>query len=595
MKKKLNLKYILIITTLFASIIAMAFLFNFNNNDKAFAEITTLQANTLYSFDNSPLNFVSATNSSDYSYFTSDAKGLATFGGNVHLYDNNDNELSLGSSNAMVMRKDSANTAFYYIGVSSSTAQATNTYRIFIQLSSSGNVSFSIQKRTGSSSTSYTSYSPYYGGYKIKFDSVTLTAFSSSSNVNSTVAGKIKQDISKILNTIQTDYNITYAITNGSATPNTLPSSGGQIQITPNSGYTYPDTITISGGLPAPSYTYDNSTGVITVTSVGANFSVSANCPEIPYNLTVNVTHGYWDTAGGYTPSGITQSGMSIYIHPTIYYTYPNSITFSGTANYTYNNETGVIQITNVQSDIFIDIVCEMQTITLNSGYYLLPNIKTLYDFGTINIDVPEGLKLYQYTEQSLMGRYTPTEQETGYLGGYSYVGAEPYAVYTTLDTDYISNNQTSTTVWLNNQGKLIRTIKSDNLTIEFTGFWVIYIPSNSVVGITSADFYNSLQSISNLNVIEQDLYYIIREFNNELATTATEKYNEGYAEGYDLGINTNIISDSTTSVITALFNGIFGTIFNIEIFPGFPLYILILIPIVFSMLGVIFWLIRGR
>lgn len=588
MKKKLNLKYILIITTVFASIFAMAYLFNFNTEDKAFAEISTLQANTLYSFDVTA-SFISATSGYGYSSFSTDRQGIAMFANSFHLYDNNDIELTLGSSLFMIMRKNSSNTTYYYIGTSSSTTQTNGTWRIYIAITSSGNVTTLVQQRT---SSSYTSYPATF--YKIKFNSVALNGYNNS-NVSQTTAGYIKQDLCKLLTLVQTDYNITYSINNGSATPNTLPTSGGQIQITPNSGYTYPETVTIGGSMPMPSTTYDNTTGIITVTSVGADFSVSATCPEIPYNLTVNVTHGYWDTAGGYTPSGITQSGMNIYIHPAIYYTYPNSITFSGTANYNYNNETGVIQITNVQSDINIDIVCEMQTITLNSGYFLLPNIKTLYDFGTINIDVPEGMKLYQYTDQSLMGRYTPTEQETGYIGGYSYVAAEPYAVYTTLDTDYISNNQTSTTVWLNNQGKLIRTIKSDNLTIEFTGFWVIYIPLNSVVGITSADFYNSLQSISNLNVIEQDLYYIIREFNNELATTATEKYNEGYAEGYDLGINTNIISDSTTGVIESLFNGIFGTIFNIEIFPGFPLYILILIPVVFSMLGVIFWLIRGR
>lgn len=63
----------------------------------------------------------------------------------------------------------------------------------------------------------------------------------------------------------------------------------------------------------------------------------------------------------------------------------------------------------------------------------------------------------------------------------------------------------------------------------------------------------------------------------------------------YDKGFNTNVISDSTSGVISALFSGLFGSIFAVEIFPNFPLYIFILIPVVFAILSLVLWLMRGR
>lgn len=403
-------------------------------------------------------------------------------------------------------------------------------------------------------------------------------------------------NIVRAVNLYVEQYNITYAITNGSATPTTLPATGGTIQITPDSGYNYPDTITVSTGLPGPNYTYDNTTGIITVTSISNDLSISAICSPIGFNLTINNEHCYISTAGGGTaPTHIPSTGGNLYINPAYNYTYPQTITVTGTATYTYNNTNGVISFSSVSSDITIDIICELIQVNLNSGYYLFPTIKKLYDMGNLTIPVPNGLKLYQFTNESLTGKNTPASGGADYIGGYKYTTAEPAQEYTLTNNDYFTNNQTNTLFWINNQGKLIRTIQSDNETIEFAGFWVIYIPANSTIEITAQNFYNELIPIPELRLIQEDLYYIIRQFQIDLAETATEKYNEGYAAGYDLGINTNIISDSTGGVISSIFSGIFGTIFNIEIFPNFPLYILILIPLVFSMLGVIFWLIRGR
>lgn len=71
--------------------------------------------------------------------------------------------------------------------------------------------------------------------------------------------------------------------------------------------------------------------------------------------------------------------------------------------------------------------------------------------------------------------------------------------------------------------------------------------------------------------------------------------YNAAYNTGYDAGMNDNIVSDNVTGVITAIFSGLFGSIFAVEIFPGFPLYIFILIPVVFGVIGLVLWLVRGK
>ena len=71
--------------------------------------------------------------------------------------------------------------------------------------------------------------------------------------------------------------------------------------------------------------------------------------------------------------------------------------------------------------------------------------------------------------------------------------------------------------------------------------------------------------------------------------------YNEGFVAGEDAMINNNIISNNVTGVVSAIFSGLFGNIFAVEIFPNFPLYLFILIPTVFAVIGLLLWLIRGK
>lgn len=71
-------------------------------------------------------------------------------------------------------------------------------------------------------------------------------------------------------------YTITNTITNGTASGDSTISENGTatITLTANSGYELPSTITVSGA----SYTYDSTTGVVTLTNPTANVTITAIC-----------------------------------------------------------------------------------------------------------------------------------------------------------------------------------------------------------------------------------------------------------------------------------------------------------------------------
>ena len=79
-----------------------------------------------------------------------------------------------------------------------------------------------------------------------------------------------------LLRTTETLYKVTFAVTNGQYEGDLFVYSGsdGSATIIPDEGYSLPSTITVSGA----SYTYNDSTGVITLSNVTANVSITAVC-----------------------------------------------------------------------------------------------------------------------------------------------------------------------------------------------------------------------------------------------------------------------------------------------------------------------------
>lgn len=82
-------------------------------------------------------------------------------------------------------------------------------------------------------------------------------------------------------------YDLTVSITNGSySTSNDILAYGGTatVSINPYSGYDYPDSVTVSGA----DYSYDSTTGVVSLSNITGSVTVTGSCYQILYATVVN-------------------------------------------------------------------------------------------------------------------------------------------------------------------------------------------------------------------------------------------------------------------------------------------------------------------
>ena len=87
-------------------------------------------------------------------------------------------------------------------------------------------------------------------------------------------------------------YNITYNLTNcsgSSANPTTINEGDtATLSFTSNEGYSFPETITVTG---VESYTWDKSTGTITLTNATGNVNIIINCIVVVYHKINSFTY----------------------------------------------------------------------------------------------------------------------------------------------------------------------------------------------------------------------------------------------------------------------------------------------------------------
>ena len=148
---------------------------------------------------------------------------------------------------------------------------------------------------------------------------------------------------------------ITTSVTNGTYTgaTGTYPDRTGttivaEVTIIADSGCVLPTAISVVGA----SYTYDNTSGKVTLTNATSDITITAVCVA-QYSITANVTNG---SATG--DSTILDGGTaSVTIVPTSSSILPDTISVTGAA-YTYNNTTGVIVLSNPTGDVTIVAEC---------------------------------------------------------------------------------------------------------------------------------------------------------------------------------------------------------------------------------------------
>ena len=147
-------------------------------------------------------------------------------------------------------------------------------------------------------------------------------------------------------------YSITKNVTNGTATGATSIAKNGtaSVTITANTGYAIPTSVTVTGA----SYNYNSTTGVVTLTNPTNDIVITANCVQVvTYSITGNITNG---TKTGAT-SIIEGRTASVTIVPNNGYILPSNITVTN-ATYTYNNTTGVVNLSEPAGDVTISATC---------------------------------------------------------------------------------------------------------------------------------------------------------------------------------------------------------------------------------------------
>lgn len=192
-------------------------------------------------------------------------------------------------------------------------------------------------------------------------------------------------------------------------------------------------------------------------------------------------------------------------------------------------------------------LVLPPEQLTLDAGFYFL-------EFDTQLLNIGDTID-FNYTAYWCEENSWDNQSDfTGISCGYPFGPATDKRIYL-----YDENDQTNYKIISDNYG---------NLNVA------LYLLSDYEQVVTA-------------NAISQGLYLVPRGAVSSLLAT--------YNTGFNDGLRYELVSGGVTSVINSIFSGLFGSLFNIEIFPGFKLYIFLLIPVVFAIVGLLLWLIRGK
>lgn len=149
-------------------------------------------------------------------------------------------------------------------------------------------------------------------------------------------------------------YTITTNVTDGSYSGDTeiVETRTAQVTISPSSGYQLPVTITVTGA----TYSYDNTTGVVSLSAATGNVSITAVCVLNPvsYTITTSISDGSYSGDTEIFQNNTAQVVLSANLN----YALPSSITVSG-ATYTYDSTTGIVALSAPTGNVTISATCE--------------------------------------------------------------------------------------------------------------------------------------------------------------------------------------------------------------------------------------------
>lgn len=385
-----------------------------------------------------------------------------------------------------------------------------------------------------------------------------------------------------IMPTLSSAYNVVNNCQNLSVYPSMIAPPPGAtsvqtiIYLNPDNGYKLPDgndfndfiqfQYTALDGVYYPEYSQ------FIVTNLSSDFTITGSLPRdiTEYNVTWNITNGNG------SPNTIIENDINtITITPNSGYNYPDTINYTGTADdIEYYNDTGDIVITNPTSDFTITAICDPANYNLKAGYYIpdIRAIENIADYGTyVMIDLPHYIS-------KVTGQIVTAEPDNS-----SYR-------YNILDNNFAESDARDGILFdLSAQNLGISAVTGQSGSITVNEHIVVYDALNN--SFAYSNFY--LLHVPNDTSIPYDYKDFFIDMGNYITYYALPT--SIYTDGVTAGENTSILGGNTTGLISQIFNALFGTIFAVEIFPGFPLYIFILIPVVFGIIGILLWLIRGK
>lgn len=140
--------------------------------------------------------------------------------------------------------------------------------------------------------------------------------------------------------------------------------------LTPSTGYDLPSVISVTMGgsvLPTSAYTYNQSTGLLTIPNVNGDITITATAAKHSYSVTKTITNG--SLSGNATVQhGDTFAGT---LSPSANYDLPSSITVKmngatlGNDSYSYNTGTGTISVPDVTGNLEVIASCALKTYTI--------------------------------------------------------------------------------------------------------------------------------------------------------------------------------------------------------------------------------------
>ena len=139
-----------------------------------------------------------------------------------------------------------------------------------------------------------------------------------------------------------------------------------QLIINKNTGWTLPTEIQVVG-VDAEYWSWNQSTGIVTISHPQSNITITASAVREVYNITTNLTHAVAGS-GNPTTIGYGLSATLTFTFPTGYEA-PADVTVTG-ATKSWEAGTGTLTLTNVTGPVTVTVVGVATTTTIDGGTY---------------------------------------------------------------------------------------------------------------------------------------------------------------------------------------------------------------------------------